>query len=106
VFCEQFYARVRELCPGATQTDSTLLGLLKDIAEEHGYLFNPHKHGLIDKQRLSGERWNRWVAMGLDQITKKNGGSYQKDDRVAVFRVSKDGPQVQKNALELLIEQS
>ena len=106
VFCEQFYAQVREHVPGAPQTDSMLLGLLKEIAEENGYLFNPHKNGLIDKQRLSGERWNRWVALGLDQSTKKSGGSYQKDDRVTVFRVSKDGGAVEKNALELLMEQS
>ncbi|MCP9784575.1 hypothetical protein KBY83_14870 [Cyanobium sp. WKJ7-Wakatipu] len=106
VFCEQFYALIRERVPGARQTDSVLLGLLKEIAEENGYLFNPHKNGLIDKQRLSGERWNRWVALGLDQSTKKSGGSYQKDDRVTVFRVSKDGGAVEKNALELLMEQS
>ena len=102
-FCEQFYARVREHVPGAVQTDSVLLGLLKDIAEEEGYLFNPHRNGLIDKQRLSGERWNRWVALGLDQISKKSGGRYQKDDRVTVFRISKDGADVEKNALELLL---
>jgi hypothetical protein len=59
---------------------------------------------MIDKQRHSGERWNRWVALGLDQSTKKSGGSYQKDDRVTVFRISKDGAEVQKNALELLME--
>ena len=106
VFCEQFYAQIRERVPGALQTDSVLLGLLKEIAEENGYLFNPHKNGLIDKQRLSGERWNRWVSLGLDQITKKSGGKYQKDDRVTVFRISKDGPQMEKNALEMLIEQS
>ncbi len=103
LFCEQFYARVREQVPGAVQTDSVLLGLLKDIAEEEGYLFNPHRNGLIDKQRLSGERWNRWVALGLDQISKKSGGRYQKDDRVTVFRISKDGADVEKNALELLL---
>jgi hypothetical protein len=103
VFCEEFYAQVRERVPGAVQTDSVLLGLLKDIAEENGYLFNPHKNGLIDKQRLSGERWNRWVALGLDQSTKKSGESYQKDDRVTVFRISKDGAEVEKNALELLL---
>ena len=62
-----------------------------------------HKNGLIDKQRLSGERWNRWVALGLDQSTKKSGGSYQKDDRATVFRISKDGAEVEKNALELLL---
>jgi hypothetical protein len=106
VFCEQFYAQVREHVPAAPQTDSMLLGLLKEIAEENGYLFNPHRNGLIDKQRLNGERWNRWVALGLDQSTKKSGGSYQKDDRVTVFRVSKDGIEVKKSALELLFEQS
>jgi hypothetical protein len=52
---------------------------------------------------LSGERWNRWVALGLDQTTKKSGGFYQKDDRVTVFRISKDGAEVEKNALELLV---
>ena len=83
-----------------------LLGLLKEIAEENGYHFNRHKHGLIDKQRLNGERWNRWVALGLDQRTKKSGGSYQKDDRVTVFRVSKEGNERVKNALEVLLEQS
>lgn len=103
VFCEQFYARVREQVPGAVQTDSVLLGLLKDIAEENGYLFNPHRNGLIDKQRLSGDRWIRWVALGLDQISKKSGGRYQKDDRVTVFRISRDGPEEKKNALELLL---
>jgi hypothetical protein len=55
---------------------------------------------------LNGERWNRWVALGLDQRTKKSGGSYQMDDRVTVFRVSKDGVAVEKNALELLMEQT
>ena len=106
VFCEQYYAQARERVPGAPQTDSMPLGLLKEIAEDDGHLFNPHKNGLIDKQRLSGERWSRWVALGLDQSTKKSGGSYQKDDRVTVFRVSKDGAAVEKNALELLMEQS
>ena len=105
-FSEQFYAVIRSSVPQCRQTDATLLGLLKDVAEQNGYLFNPHKNGLIDKQRLSGERWNRWVALGLDQSTKKSGGSYQKDDRVTVFRVSKDGAEVQKNALELLMEHS
>jgi len=105
VFCEEFYAQVRDRVPGAAQTDSTLLGLLKEIAEEHGYLFNPHKNGAVDKQRLSGERWNRWVTLGLDQSTKKSGGSYQKDDRVTVFTISKSGSAEQKNALELLLEQ-
>ena len=103
VFCEEFYAQVRQCIPEVSQTDSVLLGLLKDVAEENGYLFNPHKQGLIDKQRLSGERWTRWVALGLDQSTKKSGGSYQKDDRVTVFRISKDGAEVEKNALELLL---
>jgi hypothetical protein len=41
--------------------------------------------------------------LGLDQSTKKSGGSYQKDDRVTVFRISKDGAEVEKNALELLL---
>ena len=103
VFCEEFYAQVRQCIPEVSQTDSVLLGLLKDVAEENGYLFNPHKQGLIDKQRLSGERWTRWVALGLDQSTKKSGGSYQKDDRVTVFRIIKDGAEVEKNALELLL---
>ena len=103
VFCEQFYAQVRKCVPGAAQTDAVLLGLLKDIAEEQGYLFNPHRNGLIDKQRLSGERWNRWVALGLDQVSKKSGGQYQKDDRVTVFRISKNGAEVEKNALEQLL---
>jgi hypothetical protein len=60
----------------------------------------------VDKQRLSGERWNRWVALGLNQVSKKSGGQYQKDDRVSVFRISREGSEVQKNALELLLEQS
>ncbi|MCS5706915.1 hypothetical protein NZK27_12015 [Synechococcus sp. FGCU-3] len=106
VFSEQFYAQIRERVPGVQQTDAMLLGLLKEIAEEHGYLFNPHKNGLIDKQRLSGERWDRWVALGLDQVSKKSGGQYQKDDRVSVFRISKDGTQGQKSALEQLLVES
>ena len=103
VFCEEFYAQVRGRVPGAVQTDSVLLGLLKDVAEEQGYLFNPHKNGEIDKQRLSEERWNRWVALGLDQMTKKTGGCFRKGDRVTLFRISKDGAEVEKNALELLL---
>ena len=106
VFCEQFYAQVRSRVSGVHQTDAVLLGLLKDIAEENGYLFNPHKNGLIDKQRLSGDRWNRWVALGLNQINKKSGGNYQKDDRVSVFRISREGNESVKNALEVLLEQS
>ena len=103
VFSEQFYAQIRGRVPGVHQTDAVLLGLLKEVAEEHGYLFNPHKNGLIDKQRLSGERWDRWVALGLDQVSKKSGGQYQKDDRVTVFRISRDGAENEKNALELLL---
>ena len=106
VFCEQFYAHVRETCPSASQTDPTLLDLLKYIASQEGYLINPHKGGLIDKQRLSGDRWNRWVALGLDQIPKKSGGLYQKDDRVTVFQVSRDGSEAQKSNLELLMTRS
>ena len=92
--------------PQCRQTDATLLGLLKDVAEANGYLFNPHKDGMIDKQRLSGERWNRWVALGLNQVSKKSGGQYQKDDRISVFRISKEGNERVKNALEAILEQS
>jgi hypothetical protein len=105
-FSEQFYRVIRSAVPQCRQTDTVLLGLLKDVAEAHGYLFNPHKNGMIDKQRLSGDRWNRWVALGLDQVNKKSGGQYQKDDRVSVFRISREGSEVEKNALELMLEQS
>ena len=105
-FVDQFYGVIRRTVPSCKLTDAALLGLLKDVAEAQGYLFNSHKNGSIDKQRLSGERWTRWVALGLDQSTKKTGGKYQKDDRVTVFRVSKDGMEVEKNALELLFEES
>jgi hypothetical protein len=105
-FSEQFYAVIRSAVPQCLQTDAKLLGLLKDVAEANGYLFNPHKNGLIDKQRLSGDRWNRWVALGLDKSNKKSGGNYQKDDRVSVFRISQEGSKSIKNALEVLLEQS
>ena len=103
MFSEQFYAHVRRTVPGVAQTDSTLLGLLKETAEQNGYLFNPHKNGDVDKQRLNDERWNRWISLGLDQIEKKGGGTYQKDDRVSVFRISRKGSQTDKNALEMLL---
>ena len=105
-FSEQFYGVIRSAVPQCRQTDTVLLGLLKDVAEANGYLFNPHKNGLSDKQRLSGERWNRWVALGLKSVSKKSGGHYQKDDRVTVFRISREGSKSVKNALELLLEQS
>ena len=105
-FVDQFYAEMRRTVPSCKVTDAILLGVLKDVAEAQGYLFNPQKNGNIDKQRLNGDRWSRWVALGLDQSTKKTGGSYQKDDRVTVFRVSKDGVEAEKNALELMLEQS
>ena len=105
-FSEQFYAVIRSSVPQCRQTDASLLGLLKDVSEQHGFLFNPHKDGMVDKQRLSGERWNRWVALGLNQVSKKSGGQYQKDDRVSVFRISKEGNERVKNALEVLLEQS
>jgi len=105
-FVDQFYRVIRDSVPSSKQTDGALLGLLKDVAEAQGYLFNPHKNGNIDKQRLNDERWSRWVALGLDQSTKKTGGKYQKDDRVTVFRISKDGIEVEKNALELMLYQS
>lgn len=105
-FVDQFYGVIRRTVPSCKLTDATLLGLLKEIAEAQGYLFNPHKNGNIDKQRLNDERWSRWVALGLDQSTKKTGGKYQKDDRVTVFRITKDGVEAQKSALELLWEES
>ena len=106
MFCEQFYAELREAFPGLSQTDSMLLGLLKETAHEKGFLFNPHKNGNIDKQRLSGDRWNRWVTLGLDQASKKGGGLYAKDDRVSVFRISRQGDSEKKSTLERLWEQS
>ena len=105
-FVDQFYAEIRRTVPSCKVTEAILLGVLKDVAEAQGYLFNPHKNGNKDSQRLNGDRWSRWVALGLDQSTKKTGGSYQKDDRVTVFRVSKDGIEVTKTVLELLWEQS
>lgn len=105
-FSEQFYAVIRSSVHQCRQTDAMLLGLLKEVAEAHGYLFNPHKNGAVDKQRLSGDRWTRWVALGLNQVTKKSGGQYQKDDRVSVFQISKEGSESVKNALEVLLEQS
>ena len=105
-FVDQFYGVIRRTVPSCKLTDAMLLGLLKDVAEAQGYLFNPQKNGNKDSQRLNGDRWSRWVALGLDQSTKKTGGSYQKDDRVTVFRISKDGVEVTKTVLELLWEQS
>jgi hypothetical protein len=105
-FSEQFYGVIRSDVPQCRQTDAVLLGLLKDVAAANGYLFNPHKNGMADKQRLSGERWNRWVALGLNAVPKKSGGQYQKDDRVSVFRISREGSESVKNALEILLEQS
>jgi hypothetical protein len=81
-------------------------GIVEGNCRREWIPLHPHTNGLVDKQRLNGERWNRWVALGLDQRTKKSGGSYQMDDRVTVFRVSKDGVAVEKNALELLMEQT
>lgn len=104
-FSEQFYADIRSSVPQCRQTDATLLSLLKDVADQNEYLFNPHKDGMIDKQRLSGDRWNRWVALGLNQTSKKTGGQYHKDDRVSVFRISKEGNERIKNALEILLDQ-
>ena len=105
-FSEQFYGVIRSAVPRCRQSDTMLLGLLKDVAEANGYLFNPHKNGMIDKQRLNGERWDRWVALGLNKVTKKSGEHYQKDDRVSVFRISREGSNIEKNALEMLLEQS
>jgi hypothetical protein len=105
-FVDQFYAEIRRTVPSCKVTEAILLGVLKDVAEAQGYLFNPQKNGNKDSQRLNGDRWSRWVALGLDQSTKKTGGSYQKDDRVTVFRVSKDGIEAEKNALELMLYQS
>ena len=83
-FTEQFYAEIRASVPQCLHTDVALYGLLRDVAEANGYLINPHKKGMTDKQRLNGERWNRWVTLGLNKNTKKSGGNYQKDDRVSV----------------------
>ncbi len=105
-FVDQFYGEIRRTVPSCKLTDAILLGLLKEIAEAQGYLFNPQKNGNKDSQRLNGDRWSRWVALGLDQSTKKTGGKYQKDDRVTVFRITKDGIEAEKNALELLFEES
>ena len=105
-FVDQFYGVIRRTVPSCKLTDAILLGVLKDVAEAQGYLFNPQKNGNKDSQRLNDERWSRWVALGLDQSTKKTGGKYQKDDRVTVFRVSKDGIEVKKSALELLFDES
>ena len=105
-FVDQFYGVIRRTVPSCKLTDAILLGLLKEIAEAQGYLFNPQKNGNKDSQRLNGDRWSRWVALGLDQSTKKTGGKYKKDDRVTVFRITKDGIEAEKNALELLFEES
>ena len=47
VFYEQFYAHVRKHFQGTPQTDSMLLELLKEIAEENGYLTTPIRTVLL-----------------------------------------------------------
>ena len=44
--------------------------------------------------------------MSVSMVTKKSGEHYQKDDRVSVFRICREGSTIEKNALEILLEQS
>ena len=96
-FCEQFYKRIRLTVPLVLQSDSALLGLLKEIAKDFGYTFNAHKNGNIDKVRLTDQRWNKWLSLGLDKQGKKIGTVYQKDDRVSVFRIGQSGSAVNQS---------
>lgn len=90
VFAEVFYKRVRGSCGEHLDdiTNATLWDWLKKAGGLAGKYPNKSNNGKLLKQRLSKERWNQWVAEGMEHHQNKNGESYKEgSSRVETFKV-------------------
>ena len=90
VFAEVFYKRVRGLSGEHLDhiSNATLWEWLKKAGGLAGKYPNKHNNGKLEKQRLSKERWNRWVAEGMEYHQNKNGECYKEGtSRVETFKV-------------------
>ena len=90
VFAEVFYKRVRAQVGEHLEdiSNSTLWDWFVKAGQLAGKHPNKHKRGKLDPQRLSKERWNRWVAEGMEHHKNKNGECYKEGtSRVETFKV-------------------
>ncbi len=92
VFVEVLYKEVRSLFPDHTKDvlNGTIWSWFKEVGKmmRMGCNFHLKVKGSLDKQRLTEDRWNRWVVEGMEHHQDKDGKSPQKGDRVQVFKVS------------------
>ena len=91
VFAEVFYKEVRIAFPEQTEDvyNATLWNWLGAVGKAFKMYPNKHKNGSLDKQRLTDERWHRWIAEGMANWKDKNNHSPEKGEgRVSVFKVS------------------
>lgn len=93
VFVERFYKDVLTAFPEETQyiPKSNLFHYLVAAGNLSGKYPNQFKGGNLEKQRLTEERWNRWVAEGMLDWKDKNGNIKCREDRVQVFKVTSLG---------------
>lgn len=90
VFAEVFYKEFRDAFPDESDgvTNTTLWNWMGEVGKAIKCYPNKHKNGCLDKQRLSPERWARWIAEGMGSWTDKNGKVREEGERVQVFKVS------------------
>ena len=91
VFAEKFYKDVRNVFPNETDevTNKTIWTWFGECGKTFKKYPNRNKNGDLENQRLSGNRWDKWVDAGMEDWTNQNGEVPEKGTgRVQVFRVS------------------
>ena len=91
VFVAKFYQEVRYAYPEETKyvSNKVLWGWFSEIAKAHKKYPNRHRNGTLETQRLSEDRWDRWIGEGMSDWADENGNKPEKiNGRVQVFRIS------------------
>ena len=91
VFVLKFYADVRSQFPTETmdiKDDKVFYSWLKAIGKAFNMHVNRHKQGRQDQQRLTTDRWLKWVNQGLEGYKNNAGNEIKHGDQVSVMRVS------------------
>ena len=93
VFAEKFYRDLRYLYPEHLEEfkNATIWRWLVEIGRSFGKHPNKHLNGVLDKQRLSKERFHRWQTQGMDDWLDVDGKQKVEGDRVQVFKISGTG---------------
>ena len=90
VFAQKFYREVKDSLPELYEqhTHIELYEFLKMIGKEYNLPPNQSNQYKLEKQRLSGDRWKRWISEGMGDWEDSNGNKPEKSKgRVFVFKI-------------------